>query len=191
MRFVRVPFELVWVVSAIAICYGQGAGKKPDPSGTWEFDRNRSNVGKSSKSADPPEQLTITYRDPELKIHRTIFVNGQRTERDSTYYTDGQGEANPTTTWVTTNPGADSDRPPETESRTSWSGAKIVTRSKARPHAGTAVLEFEIIVEWKVSGDGKTLTQTTHTVAQRDPMSNSVFVGGGRDLKAVYNLVSK
>lgn len=191
MRFATVLLALIWVVTIVAIGYGQGSGKRPDLSGTWEFDRNRSNVGKSSKSSDPPEKITIAYHDPELKIHRTVFINGQSAESEAIYFTDGRGETNPTTAWLTTNPGSAADRPPETKSKTSWSGNKIVTRSTVRPRAGTATLEFEIIIEWKVSTDGKTLTQTTHTVAQRDPMSNSVFVSGGRDLKAVYNLVSK
>src|SRR5512141_326440 len=129
MRLARVPFALIWVVAAVAICYGQGSGKKPDLSGTWEFDRDRSNVGRSSKSPNPPEKITITYHDPELKMHRTVFTNGQSEESDSSYYTDGRGETNPTTAWITTNPGSAADRPPETKSRTNWSGKKIVTRS--------------------------------------------------------------
>ena len=163
---------------------------KPDLSGTWEFDSKRSNVGKNS--ANPPEQITITHHDPELKIRKIVTVNGQKEERELTYYTDGRGETNPTTAWITANPGSAAGRPAETTSKTSWSGDKVVTRSVFLPRTGSAIMEFEITVERRISSDGKTLTETTHTNARPDPMSNSVFVAGrGNDFKAVYNLVSK
>lgn len=156
---------------------------KPDFSGTWEFDRKRSNVGKSNPTS-PPEQVTITHHDPELKIRKTVTFNGQKEERELTYYTDGRGETNPTTAWITTNPGSESGRPPETKSKTSWSGEKIVTRSIFRTSVGSALMQFEITVERRISSDGKTLTETTHTEAVFTP-------GRGFDFKAVYNLVSK
>jgi hypothetical protein len=142
--------------------------------------------------SSPPEQITITLHDPELKIRKTVTVNGQKEERELTYFTDGRGETNPTTAWITANPGSESGRPPETKSKTSWSGEKVVTRSVFQTRAGSAIMEFEITVERRLSSDGKTLTETTHTNARPDPMSNSTFVAGrGTDFKAVYNLVSK
>jgi hypothetical protein len=164
---------------------------KPDFSGTWEFDRKRSDVGKS-RSSSPPEQITITHHDPELKIRKTVIVNGRKEERELTYYTDGRGETNPTTAWITANPGSESERPAETKSKTIWSGDKIVTRSLFLPHTSAAIIEFEITIERRISSDGKTLTETTHTNAKPDPLSNSVFVAGrGLDFKAVYKLISK
>jgi hypothetical protein len=185
------------ILIVLATCAANGLAQankskpKPDLSGTWEFDRKRSNVGKSN-SASPPEQITITHHDPELKIRKTVTVNGLKEERELTYYTDGRGETNPTTAWLTANPGSDAGRPPETKSKTSWSGDKVVTRSVFLPHTSAAIIEFEITVERRISSDGKTLTETTHTQAKPDPMSNSVFVAGrGTDFKAVYNLISK
>jgi len=173
------------ILILLATCAANGLAQankskpKPDLSGTWEFDRKRSNVGKSNSSS-PPEQITITHHDPELKIRKTVTVNGQKEERELTYYTDGRGETNPTTAWITANPGSESGRPPETKSKVFL------------PHTSAAIIEFEITVERRISSDGKTLTETTHTKAKPDPMSNSVFVAGrGADFKAVYNLVSK
>jgi hypothetical protein len=185
---------VIGIAGCIAVGYGQAnkSGTKPDLSGTWVFDRDRSNVGKSKNAATPPEQIKITYSDPELKIHRTVFINGQQEEKEFAYYTDGRGETNPATVWITANPDPKSPRPAETKSKTSWSGEKIVTRSIFRSLTGTAIIEFQIIEEWRLSSDGKTLTQTTRTIAQHDPMSNSIFIpGNGRDFRAVYNLVSK
>jgi hypothetical protein len=184
------------ILILLATCGANGLAQankskpKPDLSGTWEFDRKRSNVGKNS--ASPPEQITITHHDPELKIRKTVTINGQKEERELTYYTDGRGETNPTTAWITANPGSITDRPSETTSKTSWSSDKVVTRSVFLPHSSTAIMEFEITVERRISSDGKTLTETTHTNVKSDPISNSVFVAGrGTDFKAVYNLVSK
>jgi hypothetical protein len=164
---------------------------KPDLSGTWELDRKRSNVGRSH-SADAPEQIKITYAEPELRIVRTTFAKGQRQEIQFAYYTDGRGETNPTTAWLTTNPGSTFDRPAETKSRTNWSGEKVLTRSRFQSEAGGVVLIFEITVEWRLSRDGKTLTQTTQTTALPTTMPNSTFMQGtGTDFKVVYNLISK
>lgn len=193
MRFTKSLAILILLATCAANGLAQANKSKPklDFSGTWEFDRKRSNVGKSNSSSSP-EQITITHHDPELKIRKTVTVNGQKEERELTYYTDGRGETNPTTAWITANPGSESERPPETKSKTSWSGDKIVTRSVFLPHTSVAIIEFEITVELRISSDGKTLTEMTHTTAKPDPMSNSVFVAGrGIDFKAVYNLVSK
>ena len=196
MRDMRLSgFLTIFILLAVAVSTGFARGNKskpkPDLSGTWELDRKRSNVGKSN-SASPPEQITITHHDPELTIRKTVTVNGRQEERELTYYTDGRGETNPTTAWITANPGSVTDRPAATNSKTSWSGDKVVTRSLFVPHTSTAIVEFEITVERRLSSDGKTLTETTHTNAKPDPMNNSVFVAGrGIDFKAVYNLVSK
>lgn len=193
MKFSRLLtiFILLAAVVFTSLAQGNKSKPKPDFSGTWEFDSKRSNVGKSNSSG-PPEQITITHHDPELKIRKTVTVNGRKEERELTYYTDGRGETNPTTAWLTANPGSDVGRPAETTSKTSWSGEKVVTRSVFLPRSSTAIIEFEITVERRISSDGKTLTETTHTKAKPDSMSNSVFVAGrGIDFKAVYNLISK
>ena len=79
MQFAKIAVALICAFGCVAICSGQGAksGIKPDLSGTWEFDRNRSNVGKSSNSANPPEQIKIAHVDPELKMRRKVPTNGQ------------------------------------------------------------------------------------------------------------------
>ena len=186
MKVLLLPICLVaWA----AISFGQSnSPAKPDLSGTWEFDRARSNVTKSKNSS--PERIKITHHDPELVIRRKVNINGVPEERDLTYYTDGRGETNPTTVWVTTNPGSDSSRPTESGSKTTWSKDKIVSRSISRSYAGAAIVEFEIIDEWRLSADGQTLTKTTKTVP-KDVSANAAFVAGGHDLKAVYKLISK
>ena len=147
-------------------------------------------MAKSKKSS--PERIKITHHDPELTIRRKVSIDGVAEERDLIYYTDGRGETNPTTAWVTPKPGSESWRPKETKSKTAWSKNKVVTRSVSQTFGGAAVFEFEVIDQWRLSSDGKTLTKTTKTVPNRNLTGNAAFViGEGAEFKEVYKLISK
>jgi hypothetical protein len=174
----------------LGLCLGQSPKTaKPDLSGTWEFDAARSNFKSKQKS---PEQIKITHHEPELIIRRKVKINDVSQERDLTYYTDGRGETNPTPTWMTTNQGPDSNRPFETTSKTTWSKDKIVTRSVSGFHAGITIVELEIIDEFRLSPDGKTLTDTRRTVRRNNMTPNAAFVvESGADFKTAYKLISK
>jgi hypothetical protein len=138
------------------------------------------------------EEIKITYQDPALKIVRTVFVNGQSEQRELTYYTDGRGEVNPAIFWLSTTPDPKAQHPKETKSKTKWSGDKIVIRATLRLTAGGHVMEEEVVDEWKVSDDGKTLTQTTHLTPNVTGPPGSFVVPANRpDDKRVYSLVSK
>src|ERR1043165_3595486 len=90
------------ILIVLATCAANGLAQankskpKPNLSGTWELDRKRSSVG-SSNSSTPPEQITITHHDPELKIRKTVTIKGKKEGRELPYYTEGRGEPNPTT----------------------------------------------------------------------------------------------
>jgi hypothetical protein len=164
---------------------------KPDLSGTWLLEWDKGSVGKSSSTIEV--KLKIVHSEPEIKIHRMINRNGQSTPLDFTYFTDGRGESNQTTMYVTTNPGSKNlpDRPEYTKSQTRWSGGKVVTRSLVRNILGGRVIEHEVVDEWKLSGDGKTLTQTTRWIYQPDPFGKSIYVpSGAPDTKRVYIRIS-
>ncbi|MEP6569839.1 MAG: hypothetical protein ABJC10_08700 [Acidobacteriota bacterium] len=185
-----------WLIIASALTASAQAEKnnkvinKPNLTGSWLLDRKRSNVGGPSKpnsQADLP--LKITHRDPELRITRLYDHNGQIVERETFYYSDGRGETNPATMILSTQasvPARDLEKQ-TTKSKTRWSGKKLVTSSIVRDSVAGHPLEFEIMDEWKLSEDGKTLTQTSHTIFRSGP-SNAVFVpSDAPDLKRVYN----
>ncbi|MDQ1637281.1 MAG: hypothetical protein QOF62_620 [Pyrinomonadaceae bacterium] len=188
--------SIFWFILICALgmmwAHAQAAPKSPKPksdfSGTWLLDTAKSNVG---SSATPDQPLKITHRDPEFRITRMVASNGQLTGRDFVYFTDGRGETNPTIVFLSTSTdvhaqGHDKD---VTKSRTTWSGNKLVTRSTVRGPVSGRSLEFEIIDEWKLSSDGKTLTQTSRTVFRQD-MSGVIFVPANRpDIKRVYNRI--
>ena len=159
----------------------------PDLSGTWLLNVKKSNsVGLTTR---PDLPIKISHQDPELRITLTSEANGQRVERQSVYFTDGRGEENQATAMLTMNPNAPPRDPQKgTKSTTRWSGNKIVTRSMLQLQAGGRVIEFELVDEWKLSSDGKTLTQTTKTVYLQS--SGGAFIPAmAPDKKRVYNRV--
>jgi hypothetical protein len=187
MRRLVVPgLILAW---AIVVC-GQGnkSQTKPDLSGTWAFDHSRSNVRKTSTAN---YDIKITHHDPEFIIVRTITINGKSELKESIYYTDGRGETNPTTIWISTSPNSTSPRPPQTSSKTRWSGERVVIRSTLRMREGIHTFEDDVVDEWKLSADGKTLTQTSRHILPPNT-AEQIFVPAHRpDDKRVYSLVSK
>lgn len=187
MRRLVVPgLILAW---AIVVC-GQGnkSQTKPDLSGTWAFDHSRSNVGKTSTAYD---EIKITHHEPEFRIVRTITINGKSELKELIYYTDGRGETNPTTIWLSTSPNPNSPRPAQTSSKTRWSGERVVIRSTLRLMAGIHATEEDLVDEWKLSADGKTLTQTSRHIFPPNT-TEAIFVPAHRpDDKRVYSLVSK
>jgi len=162
---------------------------KPDLTGSWMLDRTKSNVGQSS---NPDLPLNISHHDPELRIIHTGNSNAQTAGLDLVYYTDGRGETNQSTVFLGTDPsmnpqGHEKDL---TKSKTIWSGNNLVTRSTLRGSIAGRILEFEMIDEWKLSADGKTLTQTSKTVFHQES-SSAVFIPAQQpDKKRVYNRVN-
>lgn len=180
------------LISALFTSQAPAQGKqkafklKPDFTGTWLLDRAKSNVG---PPLVPDRPLKIVHHDPELRITHRVQSNGQSTETDFVYFSDGRGETNPTIMVLST--GTDMNKPVEdkdvTKSKTKWNGDKLVTRSTLRNVVARHPLEFDIIDEWKLSKDGKTLTQTSRTVFRQD-LSGGIFVPANRpDNKRVYN----
>lgn len=167
---------------------------KPDLSGTWLLDRSKSNFSKSSKTPSKPETpLKIVHRDPELKINRAFDVSGQAVMRDLIYYTDGRGETNPAGIFLTdgrTNLDAADREKDLTKSKTRWSGNKLLIRSILRSFLGGHLFEYELVETWKLSSDGKTLTQMTRLVFQPDPLAHSIYVpSNAPEMKRVYSRI--
>ena len=158
---------------------------KPDLTGRWQLDLKKSSV-RTSDNAD----LKITYQEPEIRITRLVHHNGQIVERVFTYYTDGRGETNQATMVLSTRPNISPQDVEKqvTKSKTRWSGNKLVTRSFIRNVVAGHSLEFEVIDEWKLSSDGKILTQTSRTVFH--PSFDSVFVPANvPETKRVYSRI--
>ena len=179
---------LLILISAVSagICFSQSNKTViTDLSGTWEL----SGFAKSKNRS--PEQIKITHHDPQLTIRRVVFGDndGVHKEREFTYYTDGRGETNPAP-WLGTDSSMESWRPSKIESKTIWDKDKVVTRSVEMSIGGAAVFQAEITDEWRLSSDGKTLTEIKRTVPNKDLKGNAA-AGDGSESKLVYKLISK
>jgi len=135
----------------------QGDGKKggkshPDFSGTWRIDKAKSDFGEFSDRplSKADATLVVEHRDPELKIRRTLSLNGQEEVKEFTYYTDERGETNQATIGVG-----------EVRSKTKWDGDRVVSEARVTRRSQTGPYELNVTQKWQVSSDGKTLTNTT------------------------------
>ncbi|HSE32527.1 MAG TPA: hypothetical protein VLA93_13225 [Pyrinomonadaceae bacterium] len=160
---------------------------KPDFSGTWLLDTKKSNTAGLTTSPDLP--ITILHQDPEFKMVLSSESNGQIKKHEFIYFTDGRGEENEATSVITSDPSGfkpEDLRNKKTESKTKWSGNKIVTRSRYRLNVpGGTFVEFEQVDEWKLSDDGKVLTQTSRVNLQH---TNTAFIpSNAPDKKRVFN----
>lgn len=188
------------VITSAITCAAQGVQRnkaarvKPDLTGTWQLDYDKSNIGKPAKGSSTAEvKIKIVHSEPELKMHRMFYRDNQPATLDLTYFTDGRGETNQTTMYVTDNPGSARQQSGAdvTKSKTRWSGDKLVTRSLVRNILSGRVVEYEVVDEWKLSADGKTLTQTTQWIYQPDSLRKSIYIPSrAPDAKRVYNRIS-
>jgi hypothetical protein len=183
---VKVILLLICLAICVPVCLSQSNETvKPDLSGTWEFEAPRNKQAKSQDSTW--EQVKITHRDPELIIRLKIQTWDVTDERDLIYYTDGRGETNTARPMIAN---FDSWQPGTTDSQTIWSKDKVVTRSVEQSFSGAAIVVYEIVDEWKLSSDGKTLTQTTKKSPKKDVKGNAAF-GNEFESRTVYKLISK
>ena len=150
---------LCLVASLAGVSSAQGDKKKegkprPDLSGTWELDKSKSDFGlfRDRPLSKADATLVVAHSEPELKITRTLKLNGQQEVKEFTYYTDERGETNPATI------GAG-----EVKSKTKWDGEKVSASSKMTwpGQNGAAAAEMDVTQKWQVSSDGKSLTNTT------------------------------
>ena len=145
----------------------KGGKPHPDFSGTWQLDRAKSDFGEWSDRplSKADSTLVVEHRDPELKIRRTLSLNGQEEVKEFAYYTDERGETNQATLGVG-----------EVKSKTKWDGDKVVSEAQIKRRGQGGAYELNVMQKWQVSSDGKTLTNTTS-------ISNEM---GAQQIKLVY-----
>jgi hypothetical protein len=180
-------FVFLFLILAMSVSTALSQPKaKPDFSGRWLLDQKKSSDSGLTTRPDLP--IKITHREPEFRVTRSSEKNGQPVEHDFVYFTDGRGEENQATSLLTTNPSAlktDDLKNRVTRSTTKWSGNKIVTRTLLRMDVAGHFVEFEQVDEWKISDDGKVLTQTSRVNFQN---SDTAFIPAmAQDKKRVYN----
>jgi hypothetical protein len=173
----RRPLYATLLTALLTLCLlasasAQGEKRKegkshPDFSGTWRIDKAKSDFGEFSERplSKAEATLAVEHKEPELKIRRTLTLNGQEEVKQFTYYTDGRGETNQATIGVG-----------EVKSKTKWDGDRVVSEAHVTRRSQTGPYELNVVQKWQVSSDGKTLTNTT-------TISNQM---GAQQVKLVY-----
>jgi len=169
MKSVLLALCLLLACAAAATARDDKKKARPDFSGTWELDRSKSDFGlfRDRPLSRADATLVIAHRDPELKITRTLKLNGQQEVKEFNYYTDERDETNPATV------GAG-----EVKSKTKWEGERVAAHAKMSwpGQGGGPAVELDVTQKWQVSSDGKTLTNTTVITSQM----------GANEIKLVY-----
>ena len=129
----------------VAACTGF-AQSKPDFSGTWKLNVEKSDFG--PLPAPTSRVDAIQHTDPDLKDTVTADMPQGKQNFTAVYTTDGKE--------VTNKMG-----PREMKSTVIWEAANLVVNSK------TSFQDNEVTVKavWSLSTDGKTLTQNIHFVS--------------------------
>jgi hypothetical protein len=164
--------------------------RPPDLSGTWKLDKSKGNYVKySGLKPDADFILIVSHAEPEIKVTRKSIWGGQEQTQEMTYYSDGRGEI-----------GRRFIGNSEGKSKSEWDGDKFVTRfSITSEHAGQRRVSFDVIQEWKMSADGKTLTQTERVNQPistgsinpgSGPMHGNLIVVFPSELKRVFHRAS-
>jgi hypothetical protein len=156
MRSVLVPLAVL-----AAIPFALAADTKPDFSGEWKLNVDKSNFG----PMPPPESetRTITHADPSLNVKsvRTGGTGDMSTEMKFT--TDGKESVNKIET-----PGGAI----EIKTTMSWEGKALIAKSKLEVQG----MDINSEDHWELSEDGKTLTVNQKvTTPQGDFEASQVF----------------
>lgn len=135
---------------------------KPNLSGQWVLDHQEDEFGKSNMRLPGEVKLIVVHNEPEIKITQISNSKGQSVSEELIYYSDGRGEKNlgpHSPHRISTKP---SDADDEVmKSKTKWKGNKLVTQTHIHKTESGATLIMDIIDEWKLSTDGRTLILTT------------------------------
>jgi len=172
-----------WPAAAVAVAARDGGkkeGQRPDLSGTWTLDRAASEFGGARSIWKNDTTLVITHRDPELRVTRTLTLgDGRQETKELVYYTDGRKETNPTAF------GAG-----RFETQTKWEGGKVVTYASYGPPSGRFAGDWsDATFKWRLSDDGRTLTQTILSSMRPSVGVSSVADTVNTEVKLVYRRV--
>jgi hypothetical protein len=133
------------------------AAQSPVPAelgGTWKLNRDKSELQDDYRYAVSRDEqsLTIDQHEPEVRINRR-YASG---DANSVIYTDGRSANNRDTNGDTIT------------SNTKWEGKKLISRYAIHRLFNGNSETVDVIDEWTVSSDGKTLTlKTTMRYLQR------------------------
>ncbi|HZT38057.1 MAG TPA: hypothetical protein VFA28_09165 [Bryobacteraceae bacterium] len=137
---------LILVVPALAVGLAGQAFAKPNFTGDWKLNADKSNFG----PIPPPTAMTlnIEHSDPNLKILTKQSGAQGDMEYEAKYTTDGKESVN-------------KFGEAEAKSVVNWDGDALVNDTKLSINGN----EITIKSKWTLSEDGKVLTNNAHLVS--------------------------
>lgn len=118
--------------------------KRPNYSGRWKMDKEKSDFGKF-KAPDMIVRV-VDEHEPTMNIHTIQTTDGKSTTSDVSYFVDGRETTNVLS-------GRDAT------SKSFWDGSTLSIRTETTNSKGEAT---QIVDRWDLSPDGQTLTITSH-----------------------------
>jgi hypothetical protein len=157
MKASPVSFLLALFVLTIA-AQGQQPQSKPDFSGTWVF-----NAQKSAPKWTPPSSMTlhIDQKDPQVRLTRTQVYDDKSYGWDLDILADGQKEVVQNSSLYTAN------------IRMYWQGNSLVLDQKITASDGTKATD---VVTYSLSPDGGTLQAVEHQATAGAKATTSKWV---------------
>jgi tetratricopeptide (TPR) repeat protein len=146
----------------------------PEWNGTWVL--QKLDDGKKSSRETGNITLLISQTGQQIKITRKLHQHGTETVQELTYYTDGRGEVNPAT-----------DGWRMLKSNTKLRENKLIIRFSMPSSTVDRRAIVNKIDEWKLSSDGRTLTQTSSfssSSAESDASNNPFGSSGAPNILA-------
>ncbi len=159
-------------IASLALGFVGLAQEKPNLSGTWVLDKEKSDppgMGMGGRGGFSPDiTLIIEHQEPVLKIKRIIKTERGEQVQELVYTTDGKENKNP------------GMRGGEFRSKTRWDKGALVTKGTQTVESPMGTIDLEIIETRTLSEDGKTLVIETRTVTpQGERTRRQVFVKQG------------
>jgi hypothetical protein len=167
MKASPVSFSLLLFVLTLA-AHAQQAPSKPNFSGTWVF-----NAQKSALKWTPPSSMTlqINQNDPQVRLTRTQVYDDKSYGWDLDIMADGQKEVVQNSSLYTAN------------IRMYWQGSSLVLDQKITASDGTKATD---VVTYSLSPDGNTLQAVEHqaTAGAKSTTGKWVYERQGQPLQA-------
>jgi hypothetical protein len=176
---------LLVISSAFAGYQNKPAKPRPDFSGEWLLDLKKSDKAGLPRKSVTDLPIKISHHDPEFRVTQTLEVDGKLVDQEYLFFTDDRGEKHRGPRLLTSGPGWPRDDDTRVvESKTRWSGEKIVTVSTHQTVDVGQKIEYSLYDEWKLSRDGKVLTRVSSIIYRETPL-----FGERQPVKRVYKRI--
>lgn len=196
----RLLFVCVWLALSFSFALAQDKSHrneaKPNLAGRWKLEAKPTRDKDTAPGLNDQTTLVIVHQGHEIKLIRQTTSGLEDTKREFIYYSDGRGEKNQGVT-IRTLPSI-TER--EIESETKWKGKKLGTHGTVRRVSSGRLFTWNVVIEWKLSTDANTLTQTiridpenihdiTGPAGARGLPSQAIIQSGPREFKYVFRRI--